>query len=46
MLITHIMEAINKKYFGLYKEPLADIPNLVEMQKKSYDWLVDRKSVV
>ncbi len=34
------MEAINKKYFGLYKEPLADIPNLVEMQKKSYDWLV------
>ena len=34
------MEAIKKKHFGLYKEPLADIPNLVEMQKKSYDWLV------
>ena len=35
------MEAITKKYFGRYKEPLAEIPNLVEMQKKSYEWLVE-----
>ena len=34
------MEAITKKFFGRHKEPLAEIPNLVEMQKKSYDWLV------
>lgn len=34
------MQAITKKFFGRYKEPLAEIPNLVEMQKKSYDWLV------
>ena len=34
------MEAIKKKFFGHYKEPLAVAPNLVEMQKKSYDWLV------
>ena len=34
------MEAITKKFFGRYKEPLAEVPNLVEMQKRSYDWLV------
>ncbi|MDO8521528.1 MAG: DNA-directed RNA polymerase subunit beta [bacterium] len=34
------MEAITKKFFGKYKEPLALLPNLVEMQKKSYDLLV------
>src|SRR3989338_11538339 len=34
------MEAINKKFFGRYKESLAEMPNLVEMQKRSYDWLV------
>ena len=34
------MEAITKKFFGRYKEPLAQIPNLVEMQKKSYELLV------
>lgn len=31
---------ITKKYFKRYKKPLAEIPNLVEMQKASYDWLV------
>ena len=35
------MEAITKKYFSRYKKPLAEIPNLVEMQKKSYEWLVE-----
>jgi DNA-directed RNA polymerase subunit beta len=34
------MEAITKKFFGRYKEPLTEMPNLVEMQKKSYEWLV------
>ncbi len=34
------MEAITKKYFSRYKKPLAEIPNLVEMQKASYEWLV------
>ncbi len=34
------MEAITKKYFSRYKKPLAEIPNLVEMQKTSYEWLV------
>jgi len=34
------MEAITKKYFGRYKESLVEIPNLVQSQKESYDWLV------
>ncbi len=34
------MQEITKKYFSRYKKPLAEIPNLVEMQKSSYDWLV------
>jgi DNA-directed RNA polymerase subunit beta len=29
-----------KKYFGAYKAPLAKIPNLVEPQLKSFEWLV------
>jgi DNA-directed RNA polymerase subunit beta len=34
------MQKITKKYFSRYKKPLAEMPNLVEMQKVSYDWLV------
>ncbi|OGZ06552.1 MAG: DNA-directed RNA polymerase subunit beta [Candidatus Lloydbacteria bacterium RIFCSPHIGHO2_02_FULL_54_17] len=34
------MEALTKKFFGRYKEPLTAIPNLVEMQKRSYELLV------
>ena len=34
------MEAITKKFFGQYRESLAELPNLVEMQKKSYELLV------
>ena len=33
------MNAITKKYFSRYKKPLAELPNLVESQKESYDWL-------
>ncbi len=29
-----------KKYFGKFKKPLADMPNLVESQIKSFDWLI------
>ncbi|HSE34534.1 MAG TPA: hypothetical protein VLB83_00275, partial [Candidatus Paceibacterota bacterium] len=34
------MEAIKKKTFGRFKDALTEMPNLVEMQKSSYDWLV------
>ncbi len=29
-----------KKFFGRFKEPLVDMPNLVETQTTSYDWLM------
>ncbi len=29
-----------KKYFGRFKEPLVDIPNLVDHQVRSYEWLL------
>lgn len=29
-----------KKYFGKFKKPLVEIPNLVESQIESFDWLV------
>ncbi|KKW35510.1 MAG: DNA-directed RNA polymerase subunit beta [Candidatus Giovannonibacteria bacterium GW2011_GWA2_53_7] len=35
------MEAITKKFFGRYKDSLAEMPNLVEMQRRSYEWLVE-----
>ena len=31
---------MKKKYFARYKKPLASMPDLVEVQKKSFDWLV------
>jgi len=30
---------IQKKYFSRYREPLASLPNLAEMQLKSFEWL-------
>ncbi|HEC30806.1 MAG TPA: DNA-directed RNA polymerase subunit beta, partial [Candidatus Yonathbacteria bacterium] len=30
-----------KKYFSRYKEPLTELPNLVEVQLDSYKWLVE-----
>jgi len=30
-----------KKYFGRYKKPLIEFPNLIEAQTKSYKWLVE-----
>lgn len=29
-----------QKYFARYKKPLVDLPNLVEMQTNSFNWLV------
>jgi len=29
-----------KKYFSKYKQPLADTPNLIEVQLRSYEWLL------
>lgn len=34
------MPGRKKKYFGNFKKPLTDIPNLVEAQIKSFDWLL------
>jgi DNA-directed RNA polymerase subunit beta len=30
-----------KKYFGRYKKPLVEFPNLIEAQVKSFKWLVE-----
>jgi DNA-directed RNA polymerase subunit beta len=30
-----------KKFFGKYKKPLIEFPNLIEAQVKSYKWLVE-----
>ena len=30
-----------KKYFGRYKKPLIEFPNLIESQVKSFKWLVE-----
>ncbi|MDB5259631.1 MAG: rpoB [Candidatus Taylorbacteria bacterium] len=32
---------ITKKYFSRYKEPLTAMPNLVEAQNTSFDWLIE-----
>jgi DNA-directed RNA polymerase subunit beta len=31
-----------KKYFGKFKKPMAEMPNLVEAQIKSFDWLLKK----
>lgn len=36
--MAHI--AKTKKYFSKYRKPLAELPEPIEMQKKSYDWLM------
>ena len=32
--------AITQKTFGKYKEPLTEMPNLVEAQRESFEWLL------
>src|SRR3989338_5390533 len=34
------MQKLQKKYFSRFKEPLLPLPNLVELQTRSYDWLI------
>src|SRR3989344_5860757 len=34
------MQKLQKKYFSRFKEPLLPLPNLVEVQTRSYEWLV------
>ena len=34
------MFKLQKKYFSRYKEPILELPNLVEVQTKSYEWLM------
>src|SRR3989344_4793111 len=31
-----------KKYFGRFKKPLTEIPNLVTSQVESFEWLIER----
>lgn len=31
---------MQQKYFSKYKKPLAEIPDLVELQTQSFDWLI------
>lgn len=35
-----ITTARPKKYFGRYKKPLIEFPNLIEAQQKSFQWLI------
>jgi DNA-directed RNA polymerase subunit beta len=35
------MELIKKKFFSNYKKPMIKLPDLVEMQRNSYKWVVD-----
>jgi DNA-directed RNA polymerase subunit beta len=38
---TAVSTKREKKYFGRFKKPLTDLPNLVDHQMKSYEWLVE-----
>ena len=33
---------MEKKYFSRYQKPLLDLPNLIKIQKDSYQWLLSR----
>ena len=34
------MQKLQKKFFSRFKEPLLPLPNLVEVQTRSYEWLI------
>lgn len=38
--MSTISKIMPKKYFSKYKKPLAPLPNLLETQLESFDWLV------
>ncbi len=35
------MELIKKKFFSHYKKPMIKLPDLVEMQRNSYKWVIE-----
>lgn len=39
--MTSSQTARPKKYFGRYKKPLIEFPNLIEAQQRSWKWLVE-----
>lgn len=39
-IFVNNMEAIKKKYFSRFREPLASLPNLSEIQTDSFNWLL------
>ena len=38
--MAHAKQSRPQKYFAAYKKPIAELPNLVEAQLKSFEWLV------
>ncbi len=42
MSTKHAPAKREKKYFGKFKEPLTETPNLVEAQITSFNWLVEK----
>jgi DNA-directed RNA polymerase subunit beta len=38
----HVETKRPKKYFGRYKKPLVEFPNLIEAQVKSFKWMVEK----
>ncbi|MEX1087160.1 MAG: DNA-directed RNA polymerase subunit beta, partial [Candidatus Paceibacterota bacterium] len=38
---TKEVSGITKKYFKAYKDPLVPIPNLIEAQRHSFEWLIE-----
>ncbi len=39
---THAAGPREKKYFSRFKKPLAELPNLVESQLMSFNWLIEK----
>ena len=37
---TKTVSGIQKKYFSGYREPLTPVPNLIEAQRESFEWLI------
>jgi DNA-directed RNA polymerase subunit beta len=40
LFMTQLILKREKKYFGKYKKPIVEIPNLVESQLESFRWLI------
>lgn len=42
MAKTNVSGALPQKYFSRFKEPLTELPNFVESQLESFNWLVEK----